>query len=391
MFAVAGNSDLRQHKRRVAAYVESTLPPLAVEAGTSVMVMQVDCRSPGCVPLETVVVIVFPRQIEHQQTRTNGTSAVGGVGRRRRRIAGPGRRKVGGANGVNKEKEKEIQQVIEKDKETQQEGVGKSNEDSSVPSKSFPLSTPLLSKPPNPEPIQDSTPLIPGIPESATGGTFKTRILLPLADVTLDDVLDALPPSFVGGRRTMGTIRLASRDALFSRLTQEFGGGGGENGESNSISDGDSGIDEDSGERVEESRKLRADVSNYLIECLNEYVSRGCISPPIGEPWPEKDDNGGGIDGLDVIGTTRVSPNVVEGRIEGTGNFVLRRKPDDVVEGNVIEDYKKEKKTEVISGTTRGRLEGFSDQHAPGIRSPGCPCCDPDNSAACDILLAKFL
>lgn len=38
---------------------------------------------------------------------------------------------------------------------------------------------------------------IEGLPESS-GGTFKTKILLPMSEVTKDDVLDALPPAFEG-------------------------------------------------------------------------------------------------------------------------------------------------------------------------------------------------
>ena len=52
---------LRQHKRRVIEFIESTIPENALDQGTSVMVMQVSCRQPGCVPLETAITIVFPK------------------------------------------------------------------------------------------------------------------------------------------------------------------------------------------------------------------------------------------------------------------------------------------------------------------------------------------
>ena len=61
MFSANENLVLREHKRRVVAYVESTIPEHALEMGTMVMAMQVSCRSPGCVPLETAVAVVFPR------------------------------------------------------------------------------------------------------------------------------------------------------------------------------------------------------------------------------------------------------------------------------------------------------------------------------------------
>lgn len=85
-------------------FIEETIPEEALDFGTSVMVMQTVCKTPGCVPLETSVIIVFPKD-------------------------------------------------------------GKEHID--------------------------------GLPESC-GGTFKTKILLPLSEVTKDDVLDALPPSFKG-------------------------------------------------------------------------------------------------------------------------------------------------------------------------------------------------
>jgi hypothetical protein len=61
MFSANENILLRQHKRRIVEYVESTLSKDILDAGTSVMAMQVSCKTPGCSPLETVVVVVFPR------------------------------------------------------------------------------------------------------------------------------------------------------------------------------------------------------------------------------------------------------------------------------------------------------------------------------------------
>ena len=104
MFSANENLILREHKRRVVQYIENTIPDDALDMGTSVMVMQTVCKTPGCVPLETSVIVVFPKDgIEH----------------------------------------------------------------------------------------------ISGLPESC-GGTFKTKILLPLSEVTEEDVFDALPPAFKG-------------------------------------------------------------------------------------------------------------------------------------------------------------------------------------------------
>lgn len=104
MFSANENLMLREYKKRVVGYIESKIPEDALDMGTTVMVMETVCKTPGCVPLETSVIIVFPKD-------------------------------------------------------------GKEH--------------------------------IEGLPESC-GGTFKTKILLPLRDVTEDDVLDALPPSFKG-------------------------------------------------------------------------------------------------------------------------------------------------------------------------------------------------
>ena len=61
MFSANENIALRQHKKRVVDYVESCIPEEALDMGTMVMAMQVSCKAPGCVPLETAIVIVFPK------------------------------------------------------------------------------------------------------------------------------------------------------------------------------------------------------------------------------------------------------------------------------------------------------------------------------------------
>ena len=103
MFSANENLKLREHKRRIVDRIEATMPEEALDIGTNVMVMQVSCKAPGCVPLETAVVIVFPKCGDQE--------------------------------------------------------------------------------------------LVPGLPESK-GGSYKTKILKPMADVTEDDILDNLPPSF---------------------------------------------------------------------------------------------------------------------------------------------------------------------------------------------------
>ena len=60
--------------------------------------------------------------------------------------------------------------------------------------------------------------IIDGIGESA-GGTYKTIILMPLADVTRDDVLDALPIE-LGGRKDPVQIAYTVHDSMFGAIQQ---------------------------------------------------------------------------------------------------------------------------------------------------------------------------
>ncbi|KAL7541341.1 hypothetical protein ACHAWF_006915 [Thalassiosira exigua] len=241
MFSANENILLRQYKRRVIEYIESTIPEKALDLGTSVMVMQVSCREPGCVPLETAITIVFP-----------------------------------------KPPKKRNKQSRDKQNET----------------------------PAYPEP------LIPNLEESRIGGSFKTRILKPLSDVTLDDVLDALPPAFEGGRRTTESLCLKARDMTFAQIGQLVG--------NDDTSDG------------KEGRRLVAD---YLKACLEEYIERGCVAPEWGEPFApldgeekkedvpqtgDKNDSGVKEAQIDKQSTSE-NEGTEKSSIWGEGNFVFRR------------------------------------------------------------------
>lgn len=314
MFSANENIVLRKHKRRVVGYVEECIPPAVLDAGTSVMVMQVSCKSPGCVPLETAVVICFPRR--------NGRS----------------------------------------------------------------------DPPSNDEPVL----LMEGLAESRNGGNFKTKILLPLSDVTNEDVLDALPPSFLGGRRTMATICLRARDVALGQITQVMGDG---------ATEGDI-----------EGRRLMAD---YLIASLKEYMDRGCVAPEVGEPFPT-------ITPTTTIETKEenaVIPEQVKKAIDSGSNFVVRRPVDTITNtfssattiivdspsatnpsvspvtaGDIQKndfkgasatatEWKQRQKISNMLNTTLDSSNSSSSiiqrltdrEHAPGIRRTGCPCCDPDN------------
>ena len=306
MFSANENILLRQHKRRVVEYVESTIPESALDMGTSVMVMEVKCRTPGCVPIETAIAIVFPRMCESE--------------------------------------------------------------------------------------------LIPGVKESGIGSTYKAKILMPLASVTKEDVLDALPPAFEGGRKTWESVCLTARDFLLGRIGGVVGIGDSEN-------------------EVVERRIL----AEYLKQCLEDYVESGCVAPELGKPFPDKVekkkvdvaeglkalefqiDEGDTVEseGSDVVKSSGV--DILQGSIEGKGNFVIRRTlEDDSLKSSLPKLQSTEsgttfesKHTGITTSRRRQKLMERSIQlptssdsmiqrladreHAPGVRSPGCSCCDPDN------------
>jgi len=293
MFSANDNIRLRQHKRRVVEFVESTIPDTALDLGTSVMVMEVKCRTPGCVPIETAIAIVFPRNCEGE--------------------------------------------------------------------------------------------LIPGVKESGLGTTYKTKILLPLASVTKDDVLDALPPAFEGGKLTWESTCLNARDFVLGRIGGMIG------------------IDE-SAVVVEERRTLAL----YLQQCLEDYIKNDCVAPELGKPFPDKapeqqidEKKNVELEGSEVAKTNGV--DILQGSIKGDGNFVIRRtlEVDDLkknlpsLQSTKIGTSLQSSYTKI--GNSRRRqhsmesslqLPTSSDamirrladrEHTPGVRSIGCPCCDPDN------------
>lgn len=337
MFSANENLVLRAHKRRIIQYVESTIPDQALDMGTTVMVMQVSCRAPGCVPLETIVAVVFPRP---------------------------------------------------------------------------------------PKKAKSKKYLVPGLEESATGGTYKTKILLPMADVTKDDVLDALPPEFDGGRRSMEKLCTRARDVMLGQIGQI--------------------VNEDD----TEGKKL---VVEFLRECLEKYEEGGYATPEVGEPFPPANapgrdgDEANGVAGDETgripsdvddpkpppdeptkeDGTSRSVAAAADGNAEaarkavtsGTGNFVLRRIKDEVGAAasapapdpagtpsapndsrangattprrtETAMDWRRRQNTDArldalsSGGRTMSAIQRLAArEHAPGVRRPGCPCCDPDDPA----------
>jgi hypothetical protein len=328
MFSANENLILRQAKKRVVGFVEECLPDGVLDLGANVMVMQVSCTAPGCVPLETAIIVVFP---------------------------------------------------------------------------------------------PSAAELLPGLKESA-GGSYKTKVLLPLSEVTKQDVMEALPPSFPGGLRTTEKLCLSARDVMLAKIVQLFG-------------------DEDDESSVD-SRRLMA---RYLQSSLQEYIDRGCIAPQWGEPFPPLEGPAQSQDGLVAKGTqstsevaegdatkvrpststvgdaTEVSQATLIGSFLNAGNVVIRRPLDDDDGGsagsgaldalssplhpspagyggslrrtptvNTRTALRQQQSASLrISATGDGGGSSSSsallsrllerEQHAPGIRRAGCPCCDPDN------------
>jgi hypothetical protein len=269
MFSANENILLRQHKKRIVDQVEKTMPEEALDFGTTVMVMQVSCKAPGCVPLETAIIIVFPNHPEE---------------------------------------------------------------------------------------------LVPGLPESKGGGNYKTKILKPMADVVEEDVLEALPPAFKGGRRTMEKLCRNARDVMLAQITQMFG------------------------EEDDDSVKDRQAMAEYLQEQLREYINRGCEAPEYGQDFPPLEEKKS-----DDVETTTVSS--VAKSIKTQGNFVIKRPVDDNDETetetqkampSAPTSYKSRHQAATTTGalgesTSSSISRLFNREHAPGIRQAGCPCCDPDN------------
>lgn len=283
MFSANENLALRQHKRRIIQLIEECIPPDVLDRGTTVMVMQVSCKAPGCVPLETVIMIVFPSS--------------------------------------------EVE-------------------------------------------------LIPGLKESCNGGIYKTKVLKPMADVTKQDVLEALPSAFIGGLRSTERLCYQARDVMLAQITQLMG------------------------EDDEEGRKLMAE---YLQECLQEYMKRKCVAPDYGEPFPPLQEEEKKTTDESVTTGNHPKPVSARGNVlfrHDTGDDDMDRLPPftaKITSNGGTPSNAKSKNTASTSAQpssmdwirqqnveksfqSQSIISRLSErEHAPGVRIAGCPCCDPDN------------
>jgi len=288
MFSANENIQLRQYKRQIVAHVESCIPDDVLDLGVNVMVMQVSCQAPGCVPLETAIIIVFPHS---------------------------------------------------------------------------------------------NVELLPGLPESQ-GGSYKTKILKPMMGVTKQDVLEALPPQFPGGLRSMEQLCITARDTMLAQVHQLF--------------------DDTEGRRL---------LAQYLQQSLQHYMDRDCVAPEWGEDFPDSnkkevenksDDNK--KEAVENGAEKQESKDEMEVNLQSrsTGNVVIRRPIDDDDTDGEMTTFKSSLQTvgtssnsvSVDSVTRQRQQQAASSQllnqstilsrlaereHAPGLRRPGCPCCDPDH------------
>ena len=246
-----------------------------------------------------------------------------------------------------------------------------------------------------PGPDEKMKQLIDGLDESA-GGTYKTNVLKPLAEVTKEDVLDALPPS-LGGRKDPILIACSVRDTLFGSIQQ-------------AVPDDDS-----------SGRKLLAE---YLIASLQNYITNDCVPPEIGVAFDEDESlilDPKPVETPKLTSDVRITDNdgisseikVVEDKAdnndasreikvvecnnnnEATGNFIYKL-PNDNADSLSKPSKSKElpmdrglcsaaawrKQPKINTGFLKSSAtilnEMFEREHAPGIRRRGCPCCDPD-------------
>ena len=194
----------------------------------------------------------------------------------------------------------------------------------------------------------------------------------------------------------MERVCMYARDVMIAQITQLFGDG--------SESD-DSAVDD------------RVAMATYLQACLQDYITAGCKPPSFGEPFV-------GIDSSASIPTAKEDSNdkssnesIDDGKnenpqstsvgnataIPSKGNIVIRRKmDDDVATKNQTSTYGNGTTTSIrvrqpprhergiqqalgqqrIGGNSSTISSLFEREHAPGIRKPGCPCCNPDDPAA---------
>ena len=192
---------------------------------------------------------------------------------------------------------------------------------------------------------ESKTQCIQGLKESC-GGSYKTKILLPLREVGLEDVLDSLPPVFKGGRHTLERACFNLRDVMFERISGIVGNGN----NSSSV----------------EQRKI---LSQYLISSLEEYIQNGCIGPKPGMSFEDTSSNTSREN--DFKDETSRS-NKQSGNTPITSSLETRKK------SNIITNYKgSQSMSRIIPQSSNSIIQRLSErEHTNCLRNASCPCCD---------------
>jgi len=182
-------------------------------------------------------------------------------------------------------------------------------------------------------------------------------------------------------------------------------------------------------------------MAKYLQQCLGEYIQRDCTPPEWGEPWVDSSEVGGvhggntvgensGDDAEIISDKTVAVPASSSTSVAKTGNFIFKRPAETKEEHketltgtditshshssnqdrNQILSHSNSKNNNTTHASTATHFSASSSpfssaftkppeyqastatssqsimaqlnerQHTPGIRRPGCPCCDPDSA-----------
>ena len=152
----------------------------------------------------------------------------------------------------------------------------------------------------------------------------------------------------------------------------------------------------------DETVKDRQAMAEYLQQCLQEYVAQNCQPPELGEAYkkPPLETPSEAAATTSNTAASTPTPEFADA-MKGKGNFVVRRQLDDepkklytpppisaasssspapVPAPASFKPKHQGAITQALNprqGNNISKL--FEREHAPGIRRPGCPCCDPDN------------
>lgn len=158
----------------------------------------------------------------------------------------------------------------------------------------------------------------------------------------------------------MEKLCVGARDVMLAQITQLFG-------EEDDSTVGD--------------RKAMAE---YLQAQLQLYIDGGCKPPELGEPFVVESEarNGGTVSDsetntkeirkmpIKANGTDEVRKDMANLSASSSGTTTTSVRTSATRHSNIVNKS---------INPTRSISNLFNREHAPGIRQPGCPCCDPDN------------